>query len=61
MRPMNRPTQFPETTVTFELKEASFSAPPPGLDLDIAQHPPNNLRPSFEVEWDDFDTGTLDE
>jgi hypothetical protein len=58
---MNRPPQFPETAVALELKETSFSAPPTSIDPGIAPQPGNTLRPSFEVDWDDFDTGSLDE
>ena len=57
---MNRPTQISETSAALNLKETSFGAPPIALDLDVAQAA-TTLRPSMEFEWDDFDTGTLDE
>ena len=59
---MNRPIQFSETAVAtvvaLELKEPLFNAQATNLELDVAKQP---AELSLQVEWDDFDTGTLDD
>jgi len=55
---MNRPPNFPQTVSGLELKEAAFTAPPANLDFTPVAEPANT---PFQIEWDDFDTGTLDD
>ena len=55
---MNRPAHFAEAATTLELKETTFSTPTTSLDFKAVQEP---LDPPIYVEWDDFDTGTLDD
>lgn len=52
---MNRPTPFAEAPL--DLKETAFSTST-NLDFKTAEEPINT---SFPVDWDDFDTGSLDD
>ena len=55
---MNRPTEYSEATTALELNEATFSPTPTTLDFTSMKEPGDI---SFPVEWDDFDTGSLDD
>ena len=57
---MNHPTQFPEVTPAPELKESAFSTPT-RLEVDILPASSTVSHTTLLFEWDDLDTGTLDD
>jgi hypothetical protein len=58
---MNHPTPFPETAPALALKESAFSTPTTTVNVDALQPSSSELRAPLQFEWDDFDTGTLDD
>lgn len=52
---MNRTPQFTESPATLELKETDQ---PTNLSFNVTDAPADTL---LQIEWDDFDTGTLDD